>query len=95
MSNLPILVIGGGVAGSSCALRLRDLGIDVHLAEKDVFPRAKVCGCCLGGAGLETLDEISAGNWVRATGVETTRWQASMAGRLLQLPLPAGVLTRL
>lgn len=59
MKQSPILVIGGGIAGASCALRLRQHGIDVLVAEKVAFPRAKVCGCCIGGAGLASLEQLS------------------------------------
>lgn len=91
MNDVPILVIGGGVAGSACALRLRQHGIEVHVAEKTSFPRTKVCGCCLGGAGLETLRQLRQRDWVMETGVATRCWQASIGGRLVELALPTGV----
>lgn len=37
-------IIGGGPAGSSAAIRLRQRGFRVLLIEKDRFPRDKVCG---------------------------------------------------
>ena len=33
-----VLIIGGGVSGSVCALSLRRQGIEVDLAEKSIFP---------------------------------------------------------
>lgn len=39
-----VLVVGGGPAGSSSAIRLTDAGLGVLLVEKEVFPRAKLCG---------------------------------------------------
>jgi flavin-dependent dehydrogenase len=39
-----ILIVGAGVAGSSLAVRLAQKGFAVTLAEKDKFPRHKLCG---------------------------------------------------
>jgi flavin-dependent dehydrogenase len=37
------LVVGGGPAGSSCALELRRHGLDVTVLDRSQFPRDKVC----------------------------------------------------
>lgn len=87
----PVLVIGGGVSGAACALRLRRHGLEVHLAEKAAFPRAKVCGCCLGGAGLRVLQQLELRDWVEQQGVTTDRWLGSMGGQRIELPLSSGV----
>jgi flavin-dependent dehydrogenase len=50
-----------------------------------------VCGCCIGGAGLETLARLSQRSWVVQRGEETHRWKSSIGGKLVQLDLPAGV----
>ena len=39
-----VIVIGAGPAGSICASYLSKAGIDVLLADKDIFPRDKACG---------------------------------------------------
>ncbi len=39
-----VAIIGGGPSGSSAAIRLRQLGFQVLLVEKDLFPREKLCG---------------------------------------------------
>lgn len=39
-----LIVIGGGPAGSACAITAARLGVKVLLLEKDRFPRQKVCG---------------------------------------------------
>ncbi len=87
----PVLVIGGGVAGASCALRLRKHGVEVVVAEKAAFPRAKVCGCFLGGAGLASLEQLSLRQWALDTGVPAHLWRASIGGKRIELPLPSGV----
>jgi flavin-dependent dehydrogenase len=38
-----VLIVGGGPAGSSCAWKLRQSGVDVLLLDKAQFPRHKVC----------------------------------------------------
>ncbi len=64
-NNEKILIIGGGVAGSSLAIRLRKQGWEVCIVEKDKFPRHKLCGefvspeCFLHFEELDVLDSIS------------------------------------
>ncbi|HEY6006930.1 MAG TPA: NAD(P)/FAD-dependent oxidoreductase [Geobacteraceae bacterium] len=43
MESCDVLVIGGGPAGSTCAGKLRQAGLDVLLLDKRVFPRDKPC----------------------------------------------------
>lgn len=66
-----VLVIGAGVSGCTAAIRLTHHGHDVTLAERAVFPREKICGCCLGAAGLRALDAIGLGETVRDLGTPT------------------------
>ncbi len=44
MIEVPVIVVGGGPAGSSCARRLRELGIDCLVLDRESFPRLKLCG---------------------------------------------------
>ena len=39
-----VVVVGAGPAGSACAQQLARTGLDVVLADQQVFPRDKVCG---------------------------------------------------
>lgn len=50
----PVLVVGGGPAGSSCAWKLASAGVRCLLIDKAEFPRDKVCGGALSSraAGL-------------------------------------------
>jgi geranylgeranyl reductase family protein len=43
MQTCDVLIVGGGPAGSSCAWRLRDAGLDVVVMDRATFPRDKVC----------------------------------------------------
>ncbi len=44
MSHFDVLVVGGGPAGSTAAIRLADAGASVLLVDKATFPRDKPCG---------------------------------------------------
>ena len=86
-----VLIIGGGVSGSVCALSLRRQGIEVDLAEKSIFPRSKVCGCCIGGTGLSVLRSLQVDDWVSSEGQRLERWVGSMGGYRVEVPLDSGV----
>ncbi len=44
METCDVLVVGGGPAGSACAWKLGQAGLDVLIVDRAVFPRQKVCG---------------------------------------------------
>ncbi|EMI18043.1 NAD binding site [Rhodopirellula maiorica SM1] len=79
------------MAGAACAIRLRSLGVAVDLVEKSVFPRAKVCGCCIGEAGLKVFSQLGIRADVLDSGMPTRRWCASLAGQRIELSIPEGV----
>jgi len=43
MEFCDVLIVGGGPAGSSCARKLNQAGLDVCVLDKSQFPRDKVC----------------------------------------------------
>ncbi|HEY3309371.1 MAG TPA: NAD(P)/FAD-dependent oxidoreductase [Desulfuromonadaceae bacterium] len=55
METCDVLVIGGGPAGSTCAGRLVQAGLDVLLMDKQTFPRQKTCAGWITPAVLEVL----------------------------------------
>jgi flavin-dependent dehydrogenase len=61
-----VVVVGGGPAGSACALVLARAGHAVTIVERAVFPRRKVCGEYLNAGALQTLDQLELGALVRA-----------------------------
>jgi flavin-dependent dehydrogenase len=66
--NIDVIIIGGSLAGASCALELRRLGIDALALDRDVFPRERVCGGFLSPNALDRLAELELLNTVRAAG---------------------------
>jgi len=49
------IVVGGGPAGSTCAWKLRDAGLDVVVLDRMRFPRTKLCA---GWVTPEALDDL-------------------------------------
>lgn len=72
-----VLVVGAGVGGCTAAIRLAHRGHTVTLAERSVFPREKVCGCCVGHAGLKTLDRMGLGDSIRGLGQSLERFHGT------------------
>ena len=56
MDACDVLIVGGGPAGSSCAWKLRDSGLDVVVLDKQHFPRDKICGGWITPAVLSELE---------------------------------------
>ena len=60
-----VVVVGGGPAGSACALSLARRGIAVTIVERARFPRSKPCGEYLSGGAIAALDELGLGRELR------------------------------
>lgn len=86
-----VVVIGGGPAGAACAIRLRQRGIPVALVERSPFPRFKVCGCCLGPAGIAGLASLGCDGPLRQASTPVRLWQGAFDGRGVRIPLRHGV----
>ena len=55
METCDALIVGGGPAGSSCAWKLRQLGMAVTVLDKAIFPRDKVCAGWITPAVVQAL----------------------------------------
>lgn len=43
MKHYQVIIVGGGPAGSACARKLVNAGVDCLILDKDIFPRQKTC----------------------------------------------------
>lgn len=55
MDICDVLIAGGGPAGSACAWKLRQAGLDVVVVDKATFPRDKVCA---GWVTPQAIDDL-------------------------------------
>jgi geranylgeranyl reductase family protein len=55
MEHVDVIIIGGGPAGSTCAWKLREAGLNVLVMDKREFPRDKTCAGWVTPQVLRTL----------------------------------------
>lgn len=94
----PITIVGGGLAGLTLGIGLRQRNVPVTLWEAGHYPRHRVCGEFISGRGQESLARLGLiqplenGGAIRA---RTAKFcSATVAGRARQLPQPALCLPR-
>lgn len=88
----PVVVIGAGPAGATAARELARRGVDVLLVDRATFPRWKVCGCCLNGNALATLERIGLGDLpIRYAACPLADMRLSTKGREARFTLTGGV----
>ncbi|MEN9554665.1 MAG: hypothetical protein RLZZ232_951 [Planctomycetota bacterium] len=86
------VVIGAGVAGSLAACLAARQGMRVLLVERQRFPRAKVCGCCLNSRAQQLLQQAGLADGLQALQpVPTSVLRLQYRGRGLSLPMPGGL----
>lgn len=72
----PITIAGGGLAGLSLGIALRDRGVQVTLHEAGSYPRHRVCGEFLSGVTDETLTRLGiAGDLEGAVPLKSSCWR--------------------
>jgi geranylgeranyl reductase family protein len=54
-----LIIVGGGPAGTSAAMRARDYGLNTLVIDKKKFPRDKTCGDALSGKTVDILRKLS------------------------------------
>ncbi|MBN9523273.1 FAD-dependent monooxygenase, partial [bacterium] len=92
MTDVPVIVVGAGPAGSVAPRELARRGTGVLLVDQATFPRAKVCGCCLNVAGVGALEAVGLGYVLRDLGAVPLRRVRLAAGRAdAEVALPGGV----
>jgi 2-polyprenyl-6-methoxyphenol hydroxylase-like FAD-dependent oxidoreductase len=90
------LIVGGGVAGLTCAIQMRKAGIDVDLIDRDPLGRIDGAGITVSGPTLRALRTVGVVDEVLAMGAAWNHFKVhDQAGRLLALvdvpPLAAGL----
>ncbi|MEM7167551.1 MAG: FAD-dependent monooxygenase [Planctomycetota bacterium] len=86
------VVVGAGPAGAVAAQQIAGAGQSVLLVDRDTFPRTKVCGGCLSGAGVRALQAAELGAVLADMGapkLQSTR--LFYRGREAQIALSDGV----
>jgi 2-polyprenyl-6-methoxyphenol hydroxylase-like FAD-dependent oxidoreductase len=58
MNAKPIMIVGGGLAGLTLGIGLRQQGVPVTVWEAGHYPRHRVCGEFISGRGQETLSRL-------------------------------------
>jgi flavin-dependent dehydrogenase len=86
-----VVVVGAGPAGALAARELARWGRSVLLVDKAAFPRWKVCGCCLNGWALRTLQAVGLGDLPgRYAANPLRRFLLAGVGRRAEVPLTEG-----
>jgi len=93
-----ITIIGGGLAGLTLGIALRQRGIPVELWEAGRYPRHRVCGEFICGRGRDTLVALGLNELLSRTGAREAKTAAFSTGKtsgpVRALPEPALCLSR-
>ena len=94
----PIIIVGGGLAGLSLGIGLRQRGISVKLFEAGKYPRHRVCGEFISGLGQRSLDRLGLRDKLISAGARVAETAAffshKISSREKTLPEPALCLSR-
>ena len=94
----PITIIGGGLAGLSLGIALRTRGVPVSLIEAGRYPRHRVCGEFISGAGWKFLEELQLAEMLPVDRIRQAHNAAFFSTRRLMrirpLPFPARCISR-
>lgn len=86
----PVIVVGGGPAGSTVATLLAQDGIPVVLLDRARFPRPKACGECLNPGAVRELRELGWADQVEALRPGLLHgWSLQAGHRRFQARFPA------
>ena len=99
MTQLDVLIVGAGPAGSVAALVLARAGVKVRLVDRARFPRDKLCGDTLNPGTLSMLDRLGISGPVRQraraiTGMDVTGPRGAMVSADYPGGLRGAALTR-
>jgi 2-polyprenyl-6-methoxyphenol hydroxylase-like FAD-dependent oxidoreductase len=87
----PVVIVGGGLAGLTLGIGLRQTGVPVTLYEAGSYPRHRVCGEFISGRGQEVLTRLGLLPLLESCGMrpaETAAWFQSGRSRAIRTDLP-------
>ena len=96
MKGLSVLIVGGGIAGLSCAIALREAGHHVHVVELDAAWRTYPTGITLQAhayrafARIGVADQVGTHGYVGA-GSRVRRADNALLGEIIGQPLEPGL----
>ena len=94
----PITIVGGGLAGLTLGIGLRQHGVPVTILEAGRYPRHRVCGEFISGQGLESLQRLGLRDKLIQAGALAARSvsfsTATASSPVQELPQPALCLSR-
>ncbi|SDK10032.1 Dehydrogenase (flavoprotein) [Pedobacter sp. ok626] len=85
-----IIIVGGGLAGLSCALHLRKAGFEVTLIEKTKYPHHKVCGEYISNEVLPYLQWLDVDPLILDPALIKKLVVSSNTGKTIGCDLPLG-----
>ncbi len=85
-----VAIIGGGLAGLACSIRLARAGIKVILIEKNTYPFHKVCGEYISNEALDYVKSLGVNPFDFGAVSLDKFWLSSPSGNKLELNLPLG-----
>jgi len=71
--RLPITIVGGGLAGLTLGIALRQRDVPVKVCEAGSYPRHRVCGEFICGGGIEVLSKLALRQKFTAVGAVEAR----------------------
>ena len=90
MTNEPVVIIGGGLAGLVAAIHLRNTNHNVIVIEKNEFPKHKVCGEYISNEVLPYLESLGLDiKSLKPTHIEKLSFSL-LSGKSIDVKLPLG-----
>ena len=94
----PITIVGGGLAGLTLGIGLRQRDVPVTVWEAGRYPRHRVCGEFINGRGVESLKRLGLLDLLKQSGIIIAKTTAFHAGKfssgLKTLPTSALCISR-